>query len=104
MLRELVTVLLPLLFPTVTFVLWIKARNAYIRHHGGDVPPVERGVWFWLALSGGVLVLLSLGASALLAPAGKPSDQYVPPVFRDGKIVPGHFEAPVETPSSSKPE
>lgn len=92
MLREILSVMLPLLLPTVTFFLWVWGRNAYIRHHGGDVPPVERGVWFWLALSGGVLVLLTLGVSAALSPGGQPDDLYVPPAVIDGKIVPGHFD------------
>lgn len=92
MVREILSVLLPLLLPTATFFAWVSLRNAYIRHHGGDVPPVERGVWFWLALSGGVLVLLTLAVSALLAPGGTPEDRYIPPAVIDGKIVPGHFE------------
>ncbi|GAB3447640.1 DUF6111 family protein [Insolitispirillum peregrinum] len=92
MIREVITVLLPLLLPAVTFFLWVRLRNAYIRHNGGEVPPVERGVWFWLALAGGVLLLVWLALSALLAPGGRPGDAYVPPMLIDGKIVPGHSE------------
>lgn len=92
MVRVLLTYILPLLAPAAVFVLWTWARATYVRRHGGQPPAIEDGPWFWLLLSGGVLVLATLGATALLTEAGRPGDTYVPPRVIDGKIVPGHHE------------
>jgi hypothetical protein len=79
--------------PTVFFLLWVWLRNRYLVTHNGDSPPIERGVWFWLVLSGGILSLIVFAITALVSPAGSPDDLYVPPQEVDGKIVPGHFES-----------
>lgn len=92
MVRILLTYVLPLLAPALVFILWTWARAAYVRSHGGQPPAIEDGPWFWLALSGGLLLLLTLGASALLTESGRPGDTYVPPQVIDGKVVPGRHE------------
>jgi hypothetical protein len=45
----------------------------------------------WLLLAGAVLVLVTLVAFGSFG-GGKPGDAYVPPVVKDGRIVPGHLE------------
>lgn len=93
--RIILELILPLIFPTVVYVLWVKYKlkqdpNADIR--------VEKP-WFWLISSGCVLmviVMLTLGLTQGEDPTGK----YEPPVFKDGKIVPGHM-VPAE---NSKPQ
>lgn len=92
MIRLLLSTLIPLLAPTVFFFVWIWIRNRYVLDHDGKAPPVERGVWFWLLILGGVLVLAVFAVSALTGPSGAPDDRYVPPVEKDGVIIPGHFE------------
>lgn len=92
MVRILLIYILPFLAPAMVFVLWTWARAGYIRSHGGKPPAIEDGPWFWLTLAGGVLVLLTLGATALLTESGRPGDVYVPPTVIDGKVVPGRHE------------
>lgn len=89
MLRVIVTYILPFLLPAAVFVLWTWARAAYIRRHGGKPPAIEDGPWFWLLLSGGVLVLAVFAGTALLSEGGAPGDVYVPPRVIDGEVVPG---------------
>jgi hypothetical protein len=91
MLRILLSTLIPLLAPTVFFLAWLWLRNRYLVTHKGEAPPIEKGVWFWLAAAGGLLTVLLFAVSAWLAPSGHPDDIYVPPQEVDGKIVPGHF-------------
>ncbi len=87
--RIILTYLLPFLLPTMVFVVWTWLRARYIERHGGEPPRFEQGPWFWLFLSGGVLVLVSIVASILTQEGGKPGDVYVAPRVVDGKVVPG---------------
>jgi hypothetical protein len=88
--RALLTVILPLLLPTVLYLLWAFAMR---RAEVGKLGDLLRGLpWLWLSAAGvvllvGVLVLVALGF-------GRSADtaHYVPPRTVDGKVVPGHVE------------
>ncbi len=59
----------------------------------GLTQPTLASKWLWArtALCGALLVLASLiGWRFLLGDS--PQSQYVPPIFKDGKVIPGHFE------------
>ena len=45
----------------------------------------------WLFIAGAVLVIVTLVAFGSTS-GGKPGQHYVPPVMKDGKIVPGHID------------
>ena len=87
------TVILPLLLPTLLYVLWSVAMP-----HSGGGRRLQQ-TWPWLvvtgvALSGGVLVAAWLRAGS----GGAGSDSYVPPHVIDGQVVPGRL-APPEAPA-----
>lgn len=93
MMRVLIEELLPLVLPTVLYLLWwlIIGRN---RKTGGDkVKAWYDGPWFWLILAGVALsgAVLIYGA---LHTGGAPSGTFVAPRYEDGHVVPGHIDAP----------
>lgn len=72
--------IVPLLMPTVVYLLWLRFAPA----NGGG----ERGVpWLWLAGAGVVLAAIVLAGLALSG--GSPDGIYVPPHVENGKIIPG---------------
>lgn len=79
--RIFLTYVVPLLLPTVVYLLWLRFA-----------PPSgeERGVpWLWLAGAGVVLAAIVLAGLALSG--GSPDGIYVPPHVENGKIVPGQI-------------
>jgi hypothetical protein len=89
MTRIALTVLLPLLLPTLLYVLWLAmARPA----HQVRLPPVERRAlpWPWLLAIGlGLAALVLYRAESRLS--GATEGVYVPPKYVDGQVVPGHL-------------
>jgi hypothetical protein len=87
MTRIVLTVLLPLLLPTLLYVVWLAtARPA---HPAG---PAERRPlpWPWLLAAGlGLVTLMLYLAESRLS--GVPDGIYVPPRYIDGEVVPGHL-------------
>ena len=90
MIRILFTIVVPLLLPTLVYLLWLAAaRRAVLA-----APAPWRALpWPWLvgaglALAAAMLYLIGtrLGGSA--------QGVYVPPQYIDGRIVPGHVEPP----------
>lgn len=91
MIRILFAYIVPFLLPTIVYAAWLWFRARYVETHEGRAPGLEKG---WLPLTlflGAVLVLISLGATALLG-GGATDTHYVPPYLEDGKMIPGHLE------------
>lgn len=90
MIRVLLTYLLPLVLPTVVYLLWLRLSRPSAgagRAAAGD--DLRRAVpWLWLALAGLALVAATLAALALTG-GGSPGETYVPPHVEDGRVVPG---------------
>lgn len=89
MIRALVTIILPLLLPTLLYVLWVIAMRR--AETAGVAALLQEMPWPWLAAAGlllvaGVLVLVSM----YMGSGGR--GEYVPPRAVDGLIVPGHIE------------
>lgn len=89
MIRVFVTIILPLLLPTILYVLWVIAMRR--AETAGVAALLQELPWPWLAAAGlllvaGVLVLVSM----YMGSAGR--GVYVPPRAVDGRIVPGHIE------------
>ncbi|MFO1152428.1 MAG: hypothetical protein U1E42_02015 [Rhodospirillales bacterium] len=94
--RVLLQYALPLLLPTLLYLLWwsVIGRKKAATAGGGGV--LAQGPWFALSLCGGVLLTGSLVYVALVAgvdPNATGEERYVPPQVQDGRVVPGHFEA-----------
>ena len=81
--RVFLTIVVPLLLPTVLYALWRVLAGKQI-----NIP----AVWIWLAIAG--LVLAALMLVFLSVDFGAPKEgQYVPPqVSPGGTVVPGHFD------------
>ncbi len=95
MTRILLTIVIPLLAPTLAYIAYLFVARALQRRARGPgqgaqpLPALRTWPWLWLALAGTVLVALSfvfLSETTTQAPGGV----YVPPQFIDGQVVPGH--------------
>ena len=88
MLRVLLTIALPLLLPTVLYLVWISFL--------GSSP--EGAAWSWTAvpwvwLVGAGAVLLAVVLLVVTVHFGSPQEGvYVPPRWKDDQIIPGHIE------------
>lgn len=87
--RILLQYLLPLLLPTVLWLIWYFAVGRRRPTADGGPSRLEHGPWFWLILAGVVLLGASLGYTALTLGLDPNSGTYVAPHLQDGKIVPG---------------
>ncbi len=88
--RILIDYVLPLILPTLLYVavqVW-RSRGGGV---AASVSPVLRGApWVWLAASGLVLGVASLGAVAIFSGA-PPGARYVPAHVEDGDVAPGGY-------------
>jgi hypothetical protein len=84
--------LLPLLLPTVLYLLWVRAERSRIERLGrGEPPRWQDAPFLWLALMGVVLAGAVLMALHFAGGAGT-EGVYVPPRLIDGQVVPGHVD------------
>ncbi len=86
--REILTLVVPLLLPTVIYLIWLRATGW---SETAGALAWHQLPWVWLALSGValtaiVLVVITVGFGTTLPGV------YVPPRIENGRIVPGHVE------------
>jgi hypothetical protein len=86
--REILTLVVPLLLPTLVYLLWLQAAR---RSETGHAVSWHRLPWVWLVLSGValtavVLLVVTVGFGTTIPGI------YVPPRVQNGQIVPGHIE------------
>jgi Family of unknown function (DUF6111) len=96
--RELLTLVVPLLLPTVLYLMWFRV----MRRPEADGAVEWRALpWMWLAVSGVALAALLLFVVTVHYGISTPG-VYVPPRDENGRIVPGHIvpgpigEGPIE--------
>jgi len=88
--RQVLSVLIPLLLPTLLYFLYAGVAARRAKAAGGNSG--ERAVpWTWLAVAGAALVVVTFVAFALFGGAD-PGSIYPPPRAVDGRIEPGYFE------------
>jgi hypothetical protein len=76
------------LLVAIPFVVWFVWRDIALR----TGRPMGQTPWTWLTAAGGLLLGLSLMATALFHEDNR-NEAYVPAeVAADGRVVPGHFE------------
>ena len=85
--REFLTLFVPLLLPTVLYLVWLHA----VRRPPAGAAGWRRLPWAWLALGGVALTALVLFVVTVQFGSTRPG-VYVPPRVEDGRIVPGHIE------------
>lgn len=91
MTRILLQYLLPLLLPTIMYLAWWYLIGRMSKSPDGTPLLLKQGPWFWLILSGLLLMSGGLIATAFLGGAD-PSGSYIAPRWEDGRIIPGHVE------------
>jgi len=86
--RVLLTIVLPLLLPTVLYLLWVTTLRPARR----DGATLWRALpWLWLAGAGVALLAIVLFVVTVHFGA-RQEGVYVPPRWENGHIVPGHIE------------
>jgi Family of unknown function (DUF6111) len=88
MLRVVLTIVLPLLLPTVLYLLWIATLGP--SHDGGAIPWTAMP-WVWLAGAGAILLAIVLFVVTVHFGSSQ-EGVYVPPRWQGDRIVPGHVE------------
>lgn len=89
MIRLIIENTLLFLLPTVVYVAYVLLKR---RIEGtSDVNVLDDAPLIWLVAAGAALVIITLIVFGSVS-GGKPGQVYQPPVYRDGKIVPGHLE------------
>ena len=88
MLREILTLVIPLLLPTLLYLVWLRATRW---SEANGVVAWHKLPWVWLAVAGVALTALVL--LVVTVGFGSPARGiYVPPRVENGEIVPGHIE------------
>jgi len=90
MARVFLEYLMPVLLPTALYALWLIWQRRRAATAGTAVPAWQEGPWFWLIVAGFALAFLAVLATVLLS-GHRPGETYVPPMIKNGKVVPGHF-------------
>ena len=88
MLREILTLVVPLLLPTVLYLVWLRMARW---SEAGGVTVWHKLPWVWLAAIGVALTALVLVVVTVGFGTAMPGT-YVAPHYEGGKIVPGHIE------------
>jgi len=88
--RAFLAILIPLLLPTVLYILYARFGRRDAASVGGETVPADMP-WSWLLLSGGLLVLVTFFAIYLFEDRG--GGGYHPAQIIDGEIKPGYFDA-----------
>ena len=101
--RPLLQVLLPLIAPSLLFLAyaWYMRRRALALGQP-EPPPRTQGPWAWLILAGALLSAASLIGLALFGDGQHESGTYTPAKAIDGRILPGHVDAPAPAPAPSE--
>lgn len=90
MIRIVLENVLLFLLPTLAYVAYVMLRRrAGDKKSAQDV--LDEAPLVWLFAAGAILMMVGVAYFATTS-GGKPGQGYEPPVYRDGKIVPGHKE------------
>jgi hypothetical protein len=88
MLRELLTLVVPLLLPTVLYLVWLRAVRW---SQEGEATSWNALPWVWLAATGAALTALVLFIVTVHFGTTTPG-RYVAPHLDNGRVVPGHID------------
>jgi hypothetical protein len=93
MTRIFLTYILPLVLPSLIYVLWIwNARRTHDPDSEDDLPGLHRGPLFWSLVSGFLLMITGLITIALMSGDPPDSGTYQSPRLEDGKILPPSYK------------
>ena len=87
MIRIILVNLLFLLLPLIIYFAYVLLRQSPESNDG----ILTNAPIFWLLAAGVGLMLIAIVILGRWE-GGKPGKTYVPPVYRDGVVIPGHYE------------
>ena len=88
MLRVFLTIVVPLVLPTVIYLAWMQALQSAPRDGLARWSALP---WLWLGAAG-VILLVAVLLVVTVGFGTSQSGVYVPPRWENGHIVPGHVE------------
>jgi hypothetical protein len=86
--REFLTLFVPLVLPTILYLVWLRAVRW---SQAGGAMSWRRVPWVWLGVTGVALTALVLFIVTVHFGTSMPG-VYVPPHVENGQIVPGHIQ------------
>lgn len=89
MIRTVIENILLFLLPTVIYVAYVALSRRLNGASEGGV--LEEAPMLWLFIAGAALVVVTLVVFGSTS-GGRPGQEYQPPMYRDGKIVPGQLK------------
>lgn len=91
MFRLLFTYVLPLVAPSLLYLVWnwVQMRRVLAGKRAEPVPGFADMPWLVLAGAGVSLLIVVLLGLAFFGGGGVPGSEYIPPHLEDGRIVPG---------------
>lgn len=91
MFRLFFTYILPLILPSLGYLLWnyLQLRRAMAGKRAEPPPGFADMPWLILAGAGVSLLMVTLAALVLFDGGSAPGELYVPPHLEDGKVIPG---------------
>ena len=87
MIRVVIENILLFLLPTLIYVAFMLIRRRD-QPHGTARQIIDDAPVIWLLVSGAVVMIAGLAYFGSHT-GGKPGEAYQPPIYRDGKIIPG---------------
>lgn len=87
--RVFLAIVVPLALPTALYLIYMTLARRRSGIAGTAAQPMEMP-WSWLAISGGLLVIVTLVALYLFEDVGR--GRYHPAEMIDGEIRPGYFD------------
>ncbi|MFO7297432.1 MAG: DUF6111 family protein [Pseudomonadota bacterium] len=89
MIRLIIENTLLFLLPTVIYVAYVLLKRRI--EGNSNINVFDDAPLIWLVAAGAALVMITLITFGSVS-GGKPGQVYYPPVYRDGKIIPGHYK------------
>lgn len=88
MIRLFFTYILPLVLPTLIYLLWVwNAKRKHNPNVDGELPGLRRGHLFWSLTSGILMMIFALITIALMTGDPPDSGTYKSPRLEGGKII-----------------
>jgi hypothetical protein len=88
MIRIFFTYILPLVLPTLIYVLWVwNTKRKHNPNADGELPGLRRGHLFWSLASGFLMMIFALITIALMTGAPPDSGTYQSPRLEGEKII-----------------
>ena len=89
--KLLLTKILPLLVPIAIYVVWLIHARKKAKTLGQSKPRMREAPWLAMALTGVIILIISLIALGLFT-GEKPGGIYIPPHMENGEIIPGQIK------------